>query len=45
MVLNKIIFALKSAFVQRRCIYDNILIIHEILHSFQNKIKRPSFML
>lgn len=45
MVLNKIISALKSAFVQRRCIYNNILIIHEISHSFQNKIRRPSFML
>ena len=39
-LLNKIISPLEGAFAPGRLINDNIMLAHEIMHSFKKKIKR-----
>ena len=36
-LLNKIVFPLQGAFAPRRLINDNVLLAHEIMHSFKKK--------
>ena len=38
-ILNKIVSPLQGAFVPDRLINNNIMLVHEIMHSFKKKIK------
>ena len=43
-LLNKIISMLQGAFAPSMLINDNIMIAHEIMHSFKNKKRKPNYI-
>lgn len=44
-VMGKIIYSLQGAFVPNQLIQDNILIAHEILHSFRKNLVKVAGLL